>query len=1665
MARTIKKKKLNRKLITVLLIVAVPLLLIMAIAWDSRRPFLPSAIHKMLGRDPQVLLEQGRAGLTELESYYAELKGQVRAIDNPKEAAEKWKVLFKDDYSPRARDVYALITDARRFSKNNLELQIDAHKEMVRFHLITDNYTKGALPSWETIVRLDGTNYEAWKNIADLYMEMADTYSGIETLTKLDEAAVELTELKPEDASGQSMRLFALAMKLKSALSQDIISDKETADALLAEVQEKFSDSVIAAKAAGCYYAYQVQSAANLAAKQEILNKSAGMLKSAIEANPESPQAYKNYFRYYLEVCIDAYKDEFKVTLDGEKKNDIMRQLAEFKTAAISEYNVALLKFPDNAELKVSKANFLSSTNESSYQEVASLYEQAVALEPDNLIWTSVLGKLNYFVSAETGDKQILNSARKQLQKTYYSYDDSMTLAPKGRMVSYYRQLEVMPFLALIDTQLAGTDESAVKELEAIAVEFSENKGSTNVLTKACEGLHFMALGKDKQAIQRLYSAVANQQDNKEFSTLFLAEIRWKLFELLRGGDYKVEALQNAILSFNVRARSGADLVSILDTYTGIPSAKAYQEVVQLIQMFGGRYEKDAVSYPEIRRHLGQALLRTGKDKEARSIIADISTGGFDLEFLRCELIEDEAQKVAALEELAGRYPAESKLVNYLYSYYINGMKNGVDNLAKLRALLKAAHEAAPDDRYYTQELAKVNESDPLAISPERMFEINLSVIEGIKDEFDRALAGGRLYASRAELQANKAEQAESVKADRLKAVELFAKAAELKPDSVAPLTETMIVYMGMKDYAKAESIAKKIKAVDDQAGIFAEVDILYANEEYESAERQLSTYLSENPLSARGHHVLARIYQKSGRRADAIRELELSLSQNKYNADAIVDYIIMLNEDYVSIGLDNIGPDKIQSMMSWIEQLMSVSSGNIQGVRFFIQYAPLWAGVLDDQLYSPNTDAATAETYRETILRIEDMLLRNITAITNSLRGNESIYTICANSMQAMSKLESLQEKHQAYMDMIDKFYQQVMAEMPGSSVLISNYELFSRGTGRGDSRGIEKLQEILNNSTGAERFAAVMALTRFYMSDGKDNEVVSLLTGEIDKATNADERLSMRGILASVYKNTGNYDKAIEVYTQQRKEKDSDELMTLQIEAMMDGGYNEQAQPLLAEMEKNYPDDNKVYLLKAKYALRETEYDKAIEYADKALELKPGKSVGLQIKSQALFYSDKLYEAQQVIGEMRAGVSADSNMGRALLAQIYLRTRKYDDAIIEMNKGLDSQPGDVQLKTMLVNTLENLRRWNDLVEFYLRQTRIFPDRYDNYAGGARVMLTWARELSAAGDKSQAELKLTGALALLDKSIASANDRGVTSVALIDARLEILLELGRYDEVVKDINSNNEMVKVNPQLLLRKAQALVLSGVKDEAMEVIGSLIDKFSQGMYVELLVEKIVAIVDPVELISWSDANYDKVNNKSVLTLVRAAAARNAGKMAEYLASSEKARELARGDEELSFVASSRLAIACIQNEKYNEAIDIYRELCQQVPSNYSLLNNLAYALLEVGGNQKEALEVARKAYSIARLEPMVLDTYGMALLQNNQPDQARQLFSKAIQELQRNNSEVPVEFEYHLAQSLIASGRSEEAAEMLEDLLRRARLSQSAADVKMADKVESLLNTVK
>ena len=1665
MARKVKKKRINSKLITILLVMAVPVVALLAIALDSKRPFLPRAVHKLLGRDPEVLLENGKAALDDLEHYYNELKAQADAIEDPKAASEKWDELYKDQYVIEGKKVGQKLTDARRFGKGDLDIQIKVQNEMVRLHKISGNYMKGVVSSWEEIVKYDTNNIDARSSLGKFYLETTELYRNSESLQKLNQQADVLMELEPEKSLGKSLKLLAVSYELISGLTDNRIADEETAESLKYDLEQNFPQDILAVKATAVYGQYLVNQAATMEMKNDILAKSAKALKGAIDANPESNEAYKNYFDFYITPSRNVITDEIKGETAPARLNELKQQLANFDQAAISEYNLAVLKFPNDPELLVDKANYMLAGANIDFAEQIELYEKAVAMNPDDLIWRSVLGKLYYIsYNGDESDKTLLIKAREQLREAYYKYNESMLLAPEGRKVNYIRYSEVMPFLALTDLMLVDDVDGAKAEINDIYVELAEDKGQKSAIAIVCDGLNAIAEGQEQKAVQRLYTAVDAEGTN-ELSSLFIGEIRWKLFELLKDGQYKMTAIQNASQALRVRHRSGADYCEVISSYLKINTAQAKNEIVLMVDALSKNYENDQETYNSLMIDKALALVSLGKIDQAREVIADITGDSVLAEMLRVRIIDDTKERVKLLGDLFTKYPDSSDLVSFYYNDLMSLFKEDPSAYkAKVLSVLKKAIEADPSNATYILEEAKHNEPDYYNISDERLFELRVESSNKLPDEFEKEMSLGRLYSGKVEKPAAASEADKTDLPYLADAVSHFEKAAAAKSESPEPLTASMAMYLQVGDFDKAQLVADKLKSVDEFAATFAEIDLLFAQEKYEEAESKLSSYLAEYPLSANGHLVLSKIYYKLGRKADALAELEKSLSQNRFNVNAVVDYISKLHEGYVEIGLEKLGPEKIKTMMTWIEHLSSISPGNAVAVTYQIQYSPYWAAALDNQLDSPNIDTAARESYQQAISRIEAMLVSNINALLAKY-GTDTNFVLCAESLAKMSMLKTVADKREAYYDTIDEIYQKGMTQLPGNPLLASRYELFLRSTGRSGGGGLEKLKEMLGNSEGQEHFNTVMALANFYNTDGDLASAVALLNDEITKTDDLDHRKAMRGMLAMMYKNNNEYEKALEVYSQQRKEQDSDEVMTLQIEAMMDAGFTDKALPLLEQMEKEYPEDYKVYLLKAKYALRETKYDQAIELADKAMTLSEGSKVALQIKSQAQFYADRLYEAMQTILQLRAGEPEDSNVGRAMLAQINARMRKYDDAILELRKGLAAEPGNIQMHNYMVNILQSRKRWNELVAYYQKRITIFPNNYRLYSDCATAMIQWANEYRQQGKNELADQKLDDALEMLNQAILAVSEQGGSTNILIDARMKVLMTAGRYDEILLDLDKNAEITATNPQLMLRKMEALYGSGAKDKAMAVMGAILDKFSNSIYLEIQVEEMVRIIDPKEVIDWVDQNIGSAGNKAAYYLLKSLACRNTGDFSCSVDSAKAALADVGTNPPLEFVITSKLAIAYIQNEQYEDAIVVYRKLCQQAPDNYSLLNNLAYALLSAGGHEKEALDTASKAYSIARLDAMVLDTYGMALLQNDKAEQAGQIFSKAIQEMQRNDREVPVEFEFHLAQAMVKSGRSEEAAEMMEELLRRAKMSRSQADLKMVDDIEKLLGEIK
>ncbi len=126
---------------------------------------------------------------------------------------------------------------------------------------------------------------------------------------------------------------------------------------------------------------------------------------------------------------------------------------------------------------------------------------------------------------------------------------------------------------------------------------------------------------------------------------------------------------------------------------------------------------------------------------------------------------------------------------------------------------------------------------------------------------------------------------------------------------------------------------------------------------------------------------------------------------------------------------------------------------------------------------------------------------------------------------------------------------------------------------------------------------------------------------------------------------------------------------------------------------------------------------------------------------------------------------------------------------------------------------------------------------------------------------------------------------------------------------------------------------------------------------------------------------------------------------------------------------------LAERSLAEQKYDQAVQQYRQMLEIAPKNPMLLNNLAWALGKV--KDKSALSVAQQAVSLAPNSPVVLDTYGMLQLESGDVGKGVETMKKAVS-LGPNLPQLRL----NLARALIKSGDTGGARKELDLALKNA-----------------------
>jgi tetratricopeptide (TPR) repeat protein len=148
--------------------------------------------------------------------------------------------------------------------------------------------------------------------------------------------------------------------------------------------------------------------------------------------------------------------------------------------------------------------------------------------------------------------------------------------------------------------------------------------------------------------------------------------------------------------------------------------------------------------------------------------------------------------------------------------------------------------------------------------------------------------------------------------------------------------------------------------------------------------------------------------------------------------------------------------------------------------------------------------------------------------------------------------------------------------------------------------------------------------------------------------------------------------------------------------------------------------------------------------------------------------------------------------------------------------------------------------------------------------------------------------------------------------------------------------------------------------------------------------------------------------------------------------------------------------------------SRARELYGQLLQLTPDDYTALNNMAYALLlpDSGGTPSEAIKHSQAAVNEMRKlginDPLILDTHGWALIQNGRIDEGINTIREAL-----NRQEFPDGW-YHIAEGYLKEQKFADAEQALRkamDIIDQMQRDKLEVDPNLVRRIDAALTRVK
>ncbi|MBN1765871.1 MAG: tetratricopeptide repeat protein [Sedimentisphaerales bacterium] len=1671
-----KKKKVNKKLISLLLLIGVPIFLLGLYILDSKRPFLPGFVHKILGHDPEKLFEESQKLMEEADQIKADNEAKAAQLEDPEEAFNLLQTLNEGDYKDKQREASQTFGQAYRFAKGNEELLNQILTYRGEYFLRNSDY-ENALKVWSTLNQLDGTNFYARKNIVEYYYEKAKNIGRSDAWSELIKLTDPLIDLEGNDPFGYLVKAHA---KLELMISQttDEEPDKvhREVEELLQKAQETDDQQVLIYRLGGMLAMFDAQNKKTPAEKEKYWVLAEKTLRQGIDKNPDDIEAYKAYYEVYqqpllAEKLLQIQSDKYVMqTTESEIEKEQARLNLEnsqadydsLKKRALENIDSWLTQFSQDGYFYTVKAGMLLGEVKelSDTQKVIKLYEKALACDDTNALWLTSLGRL-YLLNAELGDdvKQDLQTALKLFRRVLYlpHYQDEP--GPRQASIRALRYGLLMPELIEVCIQLSDNVEESQKSIylemaKKYLMEMRDKIGETHSLVKASEGAIALAEGKQEEGIRILYNI---EKELKEMESIkyMASRVQWKLFRALRDTEYKALAVYYGFESIQIMTRSSRDELDYVETYSSLPLRISKEQALRLIEMFIDKYPSNEELKQKFLLKKAEILAVLNQLEAVKEILTELKGETKELRFLRAIVLDNPVEREQAVRELAQEYPDDMDILDWLNEFYRQYGPQYPDFYDKARNIMEIAVKAHPDNFILQKRRLVFLESDPVNISAEKLEEIDLAAAKNITDPYQQALVLGTHYIDLAQ----RGIPGEETQRQWKRALDYIEEALKFKED-MEPLIHAFNISLELENWSKAEELLVKIKKHNETEMLFYEAKLYQYQNDWETSINRLLSYLEKRPISIEGHLSLAESYFRVQRIEDAIREARTAISQDRLSFQANRMLAILLHNRNLELGLNNLDLEQISEILIPSRTVIRINPNETQLNRLYIIYSTLQLALLGEQIKRPGTTELAKEQFGERVELIHQIVDR-IGRLSLMLEPqNVSNWDLLAGWYYQYAECVDDPVLRQSLLTEAEKLYQDGKAQNPQSADLLASYGEFLRKTGRaGEDERL--LQEMIAQNTGKVKHEAMISLSRLYEQKNEIDKAGTLLF-EILKEDN-NNRLAA-SMLLELFIKVQRYDDALKLLSMMRSGEDNIYLMTREVDVLLMIGRNEDAEPILNQIKEQYPDSREAIILSARLAILNTKYTEAVVYADQAIVKDPTDQVAYILKGRALYYSDQLQKALDTFKQLRGLVTGDNNLGRIDMARINWRLGYYSDAISELQTAVEADASYIEARKLLIKMLRARNRWSDLERLYDSTLTIYPQEVLLYVEAAMSALFAGDQYMENEEFSDASRQYQNALKLMQDGLTVSQETKKHTLEAINGMLKVLLnkEIGQYQKALAIADQVITRGGASPDMLLNKAEALYRLGRPQEALDLFEKVLNMVNDQPEVsDLVLANIRRIGEPTDIISWGKKKLLQNPDWTAMHLVLAGIYRDTGQMEQEITELEAARSSA--SEKLAEPIDKQLSISYMSNRQWQKGIAISRDLIEKHPENSYFLNNLAYALLEQGDHDEEAVKYAQEAYDLNRLDTNIMDTYAMALMRFKNYEQAELIMRRAIQESQKTEGSAPPEYEYHLGQALIGQGENEKARQRLSRTLELLSDSNDPDAQEWRDRINKLMET--